>query len=295
MFASYCRETTTTTGTGNITLAGAVTGFQALANELWDSGTSTGIPFQYHIVTLDGSQIEAGIGYLSASGTLVRDAAPEFTLTGGVAGSGSNVNFASGTKYVYAAPVGRGFLPTLPTVNTTAAASERLMGTAVPCGSAGTATLANNTVFYVPFYHSTMDSVDAVAFSNTVAGTNNVVCGIYTMSPATGRPLRLLKSGAAVSSASTGIRVSTFTAIALAPGWYFLAMHKQTGNGTQRSVTGATDLTYGLHTPLGIDSSQDQIVGFSEALAYSGTLPTTPGSLSNITSGGAPALWARIA
>lgn len=295
MFGSYLRETTITPGPGSVTLAGAVTGFQALSNELWDATNTCGIPCQYHIATLDGSQIEAGYGYLTDTTTLVRDSAPEFTLSGGVAGSGANVDFGSGTKYVYVAPHGKGILPSLPTINTTAAASERLEGTAFPCGSASTATLLNTVVYYVPFYHAVADTVDAVCFSNTVAGTNNVVCGIYTMSPFTGRPLRLLKGGAAVSSASTGIRVSSFTASPLPPGWYFLAMHKQTGDGTQRTLIGATDLTYGLHTPLGIDSSQDVIVGFTETLAYSGTLPATPGTLTNITSGNAPALWLRIA
>lgn len=292
MFGSYCRETTTTTGTGNITLAGAVTGFQALANEF--RVNSVGIPFQYHIATLDQSYVESGYGYLSNATTLVRDSAPEFTLSAGVAGSGSNVNFPSGTKYVHAAPIGRGFMPVLPTINTTAAASERLESTLFPVGTAGTGTLTNDTVFFVPFFHAVTDTVDAVCFSNTVAGTNNVVCGIYSMNPATGRPLGLLANGAAVSSASTGIRVSSFTAIALPPGWYFLAMLKQTADGTQRTLSGATDLVYGSQTPLGIDSSQDVIVGFTQAQAYSATLPAV-GSLTNITSGNAPAMWLRIA
>ena len=122
---------------------GSLTGWQLVSNEFWDATNSTGIPFQYWCENLDGTEVEAGTGYLTATTTLVRDTAPEYTLSGGVSGSGTVVTFASGVKRVFAAPIGRGILPTLPTINTTAAASERLESTAFPVGAASTATLLN--------------------------------------------------------------------------------------------------------------------------------------------------------
>lgn len=297
MFGSRCAETTSTAGGGpTLTLAGAITGWQAISNEFWDATNSTGVPFQYWCENLDGTEVEAGTGYLTATTTLVRDTAPEYTLSGGVSGSGTVVTFSAGVKRVFAAPIGRGIMPTLPTINTTAAASERLESTAFPVGTASTATLLNDKVYYVPFYHSCMDSVSGVAFSSTAGGTNDIVCGIYTMSPFTGRPLKLLKQGATITSVGIGIKVSTFAASVLAPGWYFLAMHKQTSDGTQRSLVGSTDLTYGSHTPLGIDASEDQITGFYETKTYTGTLTASPTMSGNLAGTSiAPAMWLRIA
>ena len=53
------RETTTTTGTGDVTLAGAVAQFQT-----FNSAASTGPRFYYWIVDADGTDWEFGIGYL---------------------------------------------------------------------------------------------------------------------------------------------------------------------------------------------------------------------------------------
>jgi len=87
-FADRVKDTTTTTGTGNITLSGtAPTGFQD-----FNTAFGTGKPFYYCISA--GAEWEVGDGYLSASTTLVRDNV--------IASSNSNalVNFSAGTKTV---------------------------------------------------------------------------------------------------------------------------------------------------------------------------------------------------
>jgi hypothetical protein len=103
LFFDRCLETTTTTGAGNITTAGAVTGYRTL-NAAY--GTNAFIP--YCIEGVDGSGVptgewEVGQGYLSASATFVRDRV--------YASSNANalVNFSAGTKNIFATlPAQRG-------------------------------------------------------------------------------------------------------------------------------------------------------------------------------------------
>jgi hypothetical protein len=83
-------ETSTTTGTGTFTLAGAVTGFQTFA-AIGDGNTT-----YYTIVLQGGSEFEVGLGTYTSSGTtLSRD-----TI---LSSSNSNnaVNFSAGTKNVF--------------------------------------------------------------------------------------------------------------------------------------------------------------------------------------------------
>src|SRR6056297_1464411 len=84
------RETSTTTGTGTFTLAGAVSGFQPFS-EIGDGNTT-----YYSIVDAATGAWEVGIGTYTASGTtLSRDAVLESSNADAL------VNFSSGTKDVF--------------------------------------------------------------------------------------------------------------------------------------------------------------------------------------------------
>ncbi len=89
VIADRVRETSTTTGTGTLTLGGAVTGYQTFSSGIGNGNTC------YYAITLDSSW-EVGLGTYTASGsTLSRD-----TI---LASSNSNsaVNFGAGTKDVF--------------------------------------------------------------------------------------------------------------------------------------------------------------------------------------------------
>jgi hypothetical protein len=84
------QETTTTTGTGTLTLGGAVTGYQAFT-AIGNANTT-----YYAIYASGGSEWEVGIGTYTASGTtLSRDTVLASS------NSGSLVSFSAGTKNVW--------------------------------------------------------------------------------------------------------------------------------------------------------------------------------------------------
>lgn len=93
-YVDRVKETTTSTGTGNLTLAGAATGFQS-----FNTAFGTNVPFEYAIEAVDGSgsptgDWEVGVGHLSASTTFVRDTVRYSS------NSNNAVNFSAGTKNV---------------------------------------------------------------------------------------------------------------------------------------------------------------------------------------------------
>ena len=85
------KETTATTGTGDITLAGAVDGFQTFGAVLANADTT-----YYAISHRDANEWEVGLGtYNSTAGTITRTTVLESS------NSGSAVSFTSGTKDIF--------------------------------------------------------------------------------------------------------------------------------------------------------------------------------------------------
>ena len=90
VIADRVRETTTTTGTGTITLGGAVTNFETFTANLSNSDTT-----YYAIVDNTNGAFEVGLGTFTASGTTLARSV--------IASSNSNnlVDFGAGTKEVF--------------------------------------------------------------------------------------------------------------------------------------------------------------------------------------------------
>jgi hypothetical protein len=82
------KETTSTTGTGTVTLSGAATGFQSFSSGIGSSNST------YYTIAL-GNQFEVGIGTLTNATTFTRDSV--------ITSSNTNtlVNFSAGTKDIF--------------------------------------------------------------------------------------------------------------------------------------------------------------------------------------------------
>jgi hypothetical protein len=88
MLADRVKETSTTTGTGALTLAGAATGYQTFT-----AAFALNDVFGYCIE--GGAEWEVGRGYLSGTTTLVRDRVLSSSNAGAL------VSFSAGTKNVF--------------------------------------------------------------------------------------------------------------------------------------------------------------------------------------------------
>jgi len=90
VLADRVKETTTTAGTGTVTLLGASTGYQSFS--VIGNGNTT----YYTIAGQTGSEWEVGIGTYTSSGTTLAR-----TTVLSSSNAGSLVNFSAGTKDVF--------------------------------------------------------------------------------------------------------------------------------------------------------------------------------------------------
>lgn len=141
--ADRVKETTTTTGTGTVTLDGAEIGFQSFS-VIGDGNTT-----YYAIVDAGNGVWEVGLGTYTATGTtLSRDTVLSSS------NAGSAVNFAAGTKDVFVTyPSGKAVYEdgagnvSLPG-NITVAGSAAVTGSATVTGSTTSNIFTNSGNFY---------------------------------------------------------------------------------------------------------------------------------------------------
>ena len=163
------QETTTTTGTGTLTLGGAVLGFQTFA--IIGDGNAT----YYAIVDPTTGEWEVGIGTYTASGTTLSR-----TTVFESSNSGSLVNFAAGTKNVFCTyPAERavyldaaGSAVTLLDIGTLGASTANITTANITSGTVST-TPTNNTDIVNKAYADAIASGihfhEAVALATTAA------------------------------------------------------------------------------------------------------------------------------
>lgn len=99
-FADRVEDTTTTVGSGNITLSGSPPTGRVSFDSAFGNGGIEAKRFSYVIQSADESEWETGIGYLSTATTLIRE-----TVVSSSSG-GTAVSFSAGTKKVFASIIG---------------------------------------------------------------------------------------------------------------------------------------------------------------------------------------------
>jgi molybdopterin-binding protein len=156
------RETSTTTGTGTFTLAGAVAGFQTFSSAIGNTNTT------YYTIT-NNTEWEVGIGTVGA-GTLAR------TTILASSNSGSAVSFSAGTKDVFCTyPAGKAV--TTDAIGTIASQNSNnvsITGGSIAVTSDPTTALQVATKQYVDAAISGLHVHDAVAAATTAALTGTV-------------------------------------------------------------------------------------------------------------------------
>src|SRR5690349_15068322 len=100
LYADRVQETTTTSGTGNATLAGAAAGYITF-------NTAFGVGHSFGYGILDGTAWEVGYGHLSASTTLVRDTILKSS------NSNNAINLSGGTATVFCSIDAEAFMAAL--------------------------------------------------------------------------------------------------------------------------------------------------------------------------------------
>jgi len=229
MLANWAKCTTTTSGTGNVTLS-TVSGFPSFSDVF-----TVGQIVSYSILNSNGEPVEEGIGCYSAADTLTRTYVCA-TYTGGVYDNTTPAAISlSGTYTVIASNV-RAMAPTLPQINSSAPA--RYFASPSHQSSTNAKTITAGDLVAVPLLFSAARPVDAFAIEVTTLGASAIArVGLYSVG-ANGLPAKLLIESTDIDCSTTGVKVSTFGAVSIPPGWYYILFACKTANVGVRAYNG---------------------------------------------------------
>ena len=136
VLADRVQETTTTSGTGTVTLAGAVAGFQSFGTAIGNANTT-------YYTLVDGNNWEVGIGTYTSSGTTLA----RTTVLSSSAGGTTKITLSGGTTTVFVTypaegAVGESITQTL-TNKTISGSSNTITNVSLTTGVTGTLPVAN--------------------------------------------------------------------------------------------------------------------------------------------------------
>lgn len=211
MLANGVKETTTTTGTGAVTLS-AVTGYPRFA----DSFSANDLVY-YAIQS--GNNWEWGIGTIGAGNTLARTVV-RATYNSGVysESSPSPITLAGVSSVFVARDAGCG-IPDMPAVASTLHAS----GHAVSVANTTLAAVADR-LYAVPFLLTHNRPIAQLCVSiSTAAAAKKIRLGMYSIG-ANGLPDKLIAQTADIDASSTGLKSSSISAGRVKPGWYYMSL-----------------------------------------------------------------------
>lgn len=221
------KETTSTTGTGTLTLS-AVTGFARFAS------LPVGSSVMYSILDSSGLPIESGIGTVGASNTLSRDRISATNVSGTYNDLTPSAVSLSGTSTVICTGLASSFVTSVPNVNTvittSGATPQRLvMDTRINTNSASSTgfTMAANTLYLIPFKldFDVIGKGIALRIGTGVVG-KSIIAGLYQIDHR-GYPSKLIGQTESTAAATSGVNWSaSFSSgnAKLIPGYYVIGI-----------------------------------------------------------------------
>jgi len=268
MLANGIKQTSATTGTGNLVLA-AVAGMPKFSDVF-----GLNAPFSYTLVDSNGLFIEAGIGYLSDATTLVRPRVTATFIGGAYNGASPSAANLAGTTTIIGTPHAATLESMLPTVDKVSASVARYVQSAGRNMNQTTVSLAALRVYYIPFLLKTGSPIVSLMLSvgTAAAAGSTARLGIYAMTE-NGYPGQLLATTGALDVATTGQKVGTLaTPVNLPPGWYVVAVVSDGSPTVNAATTGGSNVMGG--NPFGYTAALAIIDMRTENIATA-ALPTT--------------------
>lgn len=281
MHGNNILQTTTTNGTGSLTLA-SETGFATFASQF-----AVGEVFKYIIrdATTAG-MIETGLGSIDGSGLLVRSVVHATMDSGTYDGTAPTaISLPAGTKQVLCGGTAHSVLAAAPGVW---ASSRKGYGDMHLAAGAGTLVLTADRAYALPFVAAVDADIDALLCRITsVSGAGLFVKGAIYSVGADGLPgVKLAESGN-VAADVTGIRELTFTRFRPPP--RFFACLLSNGAPTVQAFAAGVACS----NALGFDSSLIPIAFIHHVGAASLTFPSTWTPVGNLSNAARPQLVAR--
>lgn len=269
-------ETTTTSGTGTVTLS-AVTGRPRFA----DAGVGAVVPYAIK----DGSNWEWGMGTVAASNTLTRSVILATLVSGTYDDTSPTAITLSGSSAdVYLSPISDSLATGLPIVSSTYGrkAMHSPHWSTYPSGSLA---VTADRLYLLPFRVDGSCDINGFHIDMNTAGAASTKAriGVYRMK-ADGQPGAVICETADIDTSVTATVLSpSVTQTRLKAGWYFIGL---VCSGTPTFVSYPTS-AYGV-TPLGLESSASAclpIVMLYKSIAGWSALPSDPTSLSVLVAG----------
>lgn len=228
------RLQTTTTGTGNLTTS-SVSGYVPITTTFPHTVQQR---FEYTIVDSNYAPIEAGIGYMSASTTMVRETIIA-TYDGSTTYNDANptaFSLASGTKYILCADNAGSHIHGV--IHRDTGTYKYYSGDNFGLSTLdGTEAPGTNSLRASPFLFSSRKPILSVSINcSTGVASSNARIGIATVG-SDGLPDVLLMDSGDISTATSGIKTYTLsTPFWLPPGWYYCYINTSSTQTLRRSI-----------------------------------------------------------
>ena len=224
---SNVQETTTSAGVGNITLAGISEDGRTFASQY-----ALNERFTYYIDDRAGN-FEAGIGYLSATSTLVRDKPVE--------GSAAlPVNFGAGTKQVFVSPLSVNLLNSSLGFSDVGASVKFAVPFNLGRINSTQALAANRQYFFEAVFVRAM-VVDLMGvYVSTGAGTaaNKMHIALYDVDPLTGEAGNVIIQATGLDPSVAGVISGSITETTVQAGVYVMSIWSDTTPSIKGNDTG---------------------------------------------------------